>query len=65
MPDTVCVPVDRFLGVLVVFMCGAVLSFLFTVVVLHRRGRQQEAMRQQAGGYELVNGQKSAENPPS
>lgn len=52
----------RFLGVQVVFVCGALLCFLLTVVVLRRRARRQEPQPQSKGGYELVNGHKPTDN---
>ncbi|KAM9348609.1 solute carrier organic anion transporter family member 2B1 [Symphorus nematophorus] len=55
----------RFLGVQVVFVCGGLLCFLLTIVVLRRRARLQEPQLQSKGGYELVNGQKIPENVSS
>lgn len=63
MTPSVCV--YRFLGVQVVFVGGALLSFLLTVVVLTRRSRRQEAEPQSKGEYELVNGQQMAEKVSS
>lgn len=48
----------RFIGLQAVFVCGGLLCFLLTVVVLRRRGLYQEPEQ----GYELVNGQKASEN---
>lgn len=59
MTSSVCV--CRFLGVQLVFVGGALLSFLLTIVVLTRRSRQQETAPQSKGGYELVNGRQRAE----
>lgn len=47
---------------LVVFVCAALLSFVLTIVILRRRSREQSAETQKKGGYELVNGQKTADN---
>ncbi|KAK5858144.1 hypothetical protein PBY51_002309 [Eleginops maclovinus] len=41
----------RFLGLQVVFVCGALLCFLLTIVVLRRRASQPQP---QEGGYETV-----------
>lgn len=65
MTPFVCVCACRFLGVQVVFVCGALLSFLLTVVVLTSRARQQEAEPQSKGGYELVKGQQTAKDVSS
>ncbi|XP_040908041.1 solute carrier organic anion transporter family member 2B1 [Toxotes jaculatrix] len=54
---------QRFLGLQVVFVCGGLLCFLLTVVVLRRRaGRQEPASN---GRYELVNEKGGAENTSS
>ncbi|XP_073334903.1 solute carrier organic anion transporter family member 2B1 [Pagrus major] len=53
---------QRFLGVQVVFVCGGLLCFLLTVVVLRRMARHQEPQPERKGGYELVNGEKKTEN---
>ncbi|XP_031730020.1 solute carrier organic anion transporter family member 2B1 [Anarrhichthys ocellatus] len=45
---------QRFLGLQVVFVCGGLLCFLLTVVVLRRRVRRQEPQPAGKGGYELV-----------
>ncbi|XP_070773467.1 solute carrier organic anion transporter family member 2B1 [Enoplosus armatus] len=50
---------ERFLGMQVVFVCGGLLCFLLTVVVLRRRAGHQEPQPESKGGYELVNGQKT------
>ncbi|KAI3374037.1 hypothetical protein L3Q82_022602, partial [Scortum barcoo] len=50
----------RFLGLQVVFVCGGLLCFLLTVVVLRRRTRLQEPQQTSKGGYELVNEEKTA-----
>ncbi|XP_070838662.1 solute carrier organic anion transporter family member 2B1 [Chaetodon trifascialis] len=52
----------RFLGLQAVFVCGGLLCFLLTVVVLRRRARHQEPQPESKGGYQLVNGQKTLEN---
>ncbi|XP_060911680.1 solute carrier organic anion transporter family member 2B1 [Labrus mixtus] len=52
---------QRFLGLQLVFVCGGLLCFLLTVVVLRRRRRVQEPQAGCKGGYELVNGQKAPE----
>ncbi|XP_051250823.1 solute carrier organic anion transporter family member 2B1 [Dicentrarchus labrax] len=52
---------QRFLGMQVVFVCGGLLCFLLTVVVLRRRARSQEPQPEGKGGYELVNGEKTPE----
>ncbi|XP_069000074.1 solute carrier organic anion transporter family member 2B1 [Embiotoca jacksoni] len=53
----------RFLGLQAVFVCGGLLCFLLTVVVLRRRdGRQQEAGQREKGRYELVGGRTPPEN---
>ncbi|XP_059207470.1 solute carrier organic anion transporter family member 2B1 [Centropristis striata] len=47
---------QRFLGLQVVFVCGALLCFLLTVVFLRRRrAGRQEPPPGSKGGYELVN----------
>uniref|UniRef100_A0A3B4Z7M8 Solute carrier organic anion transporter family member n=1 Tax=Stegastes partitus TaxID=144197 RepID=A0A3B4Z7M8_9TELE len=52
----------RFLGLQVVFVCGALLCFLLTVVVLRRRRAElQELQPDNKGGYELVNEHKAAD----
>ncbi|XP_026183940.1 solute carrier organic anion transporter family member 2B1 [Mastacembelus armatus] len=53
---------QRFLGLMVIFVCGGLLCFLLTVVVLRRRAGHQEPQRESKGGYELVNGEKTPEN---
>ncbi|KAM6912110.1 solute carrier organic anion transporter family member 2B1 [Lycodopsis pacificus] len=45
---------QRFLGLQVVFVCGGLLCFLLTVVVLRRRAGRQEPQPAGKGGYELV-----------
>lgn len=55
----------RFLGLQVVFVCGGLLCFLLTVVVLRRRARHQEPQQESKGVYELVNGQKTPGNVSS
>lgn len=52
----------RFLGVLVVFVCGALLSYVLTIVILHCRPRQHTADTQKKGGYELVDEPKTADD---
>ncbi|XP_023254841.1 solute carrier organic anion transporter family member 2B1 [Seriola lalandi dorsalis] len=52
---------QRFLGLQVVFVCGGLLCFLLTVVVLRRRAGRQEPEPVGKGGYELVNDQKTTE----
>ncbi|XP_044077177.1 solute carrier organic anion transporter family member 2B1 [Siniperca chuatsi] len=56
---------QRFLGLQVVFVCGGLLCFLLTIVVLRRRARRQEPQLESKGGYELVNEQKTQENASS
>ncbi|KAM8741427.1 solute carrier organic anion transporter family member 2B1 [Acanthopagrus schlegelii] len=56
---------QRFLGVQVVFVCGGLLCFLLTIVVLRRRARLQEPQPESKGGYELVNGEKTPESVSS
>ncbi|XP_029303449.1 solute carrier organic anion transporter family member 2B1 isoform X2 [Cottoperca gobio] len=46
---------QRFLGLQVVFVCGGLLCFLLTIVVLRRRAGRQEPQPESKGGYELVN----------
>ncbi|XP_041657732.1 solute carrier organic anion transporter family member 2B1 isoform X2 [Cheilinus undulatus] len=54
---------QRFLGLMVVFVCGGLLCFLLTMVVLRkRRGGGQDPEPGCKGGYELVNGEKTPEN---
>ncbi|XP_058484012.1 solute carrier organic anion transporter family member 2B1 isoform X2 [Solea solea] len=50
-----------FLGLQVVFLCGALLCFLLTVVVLRRRARHQELELNGRGGYEQAIEQKTTE----
>lgn len=52
----------RFLGVLVVFVCGALLSYVLSFVILHCRPRQHTAEKQKKGGYELVDEGKTADD---
>ncbi|XP_035522331.1 solute carrier organic anion transporter family member 2B1 [Morone saxatilis] len=52
---------QRFLGMQVVFVCGGLLCFLLTIVVLRRRARSQEPQPESKGGYELVNREKTLE----
>ncbi|XP_008294076.1 solute carrier organic anion transporter family member 2B1 [Stegastes partitus] len=53
---------STFLGLQVVFVCGALLCFLLTVVVLRRRRAElQELQPDNKGGYELVNEHKAAD----
>ncbi|XP_030010290.1 solute carrier organic anion transporter family member 2B1 [Sphaeramia orbicularis] len=54
---------QRFLGVQVVFVCGALLCFLLTVVVLRRRAVHKDEHLESKGGYELVNDQKMPDGP--
>lgn len=54
---------QRFLGVQTVFVCGALLCFLLTVVLLRRRAVHGDEHVESKGGYELVNGQKTPEDP--
>ncbi|GLD67873.1 solute carrier organic anion transporter family member 2B1 [Lates japonicus] len=56
---------QRFLGLQVVFVCGGLLCFLLTIVVLRRRAGRQEPEPGSKGGYELVNDQKPVENTSS
>lgn len=53
---------QRFLGLQVVFVCGALLCFLLTVVVLRRRAGRQEMQLETNGGYELVNEHKATQD---
>lgn len=52
----------RFLGVLVVFVCGALLSYVLAILTLHCRPSQNPADTQKKGGYELVDEAKTADN---
>ncbi|XP_028277550.1 solute carrier organic anion transporter family member 2B1 [Parambassis ranga] len=56
---------QRFLGLQVVFVCGGLLCFLLTVVVLRRRSEGQEPQVETKRGYELVSEQKAAEDASS
>uniref|UniRef100_A0A7N6AMA1 Solute carrier organic anion transporter family member n=1 Tax=Anabas testudineus TaxID=64144 RepID=A0A7N6AMA1_ANATE len=56
---------QRFLGLMVVFVCGGLLCFLLTIVVLRRRAGQQDQQLGSKGGYELVNEKKKTENVSS
>lgn len=47
---------------LVVFVCGALLSYVLTFVILHCRPRQHTADTQKKGGYELVDEAKTADD---
>lgn len=49
-----CACVCRFLGLMAVFVGGALLSFLLTIVVLRRREKAPQL--HDKGKYELVNG---------
>ncbi|XP_061596416.1 solute carrier organic anion transporter family member 2B1 [Cololabis saira] len=51
----------RFLGLQVVFVCGALLCFLLSAVVLRRRAGTQELKPQTKSGYELVGDHKTPE----
>ncbi|KAM7397482.1 hypothetical protein PAMA_005668 [Pampus argenteus] len=54
---------QRFLGLQMLFVCGGLLCFLLTVVVLHKRaGREKRRLAEGKGGYELVEDQKTSEN---
>ncbi|KAM4576741.1 solute carrier organic anion transporter family member 2B1-like [Odontesthes bonariensis] len=44
----------RFLGLQVVFVCGSLLCFLLTAIVLRRMGRCQEPQPETKGGYQLA-----------
>ncbi|XP_072230852.1 solute carrier organic anion transporter family member 2B1 [Leuresthes tenuis] len=55
----------RFLGLQVVFVCGSLLCFLLTAIVLRRMGRRQEPQPETKGGYELVGEQKASEGVSS
>lgn len=57
--------VCRFLGLMVVFVCGALLCFLLTVQVLRRSARRQESRPETKGEYRLVDGQKTPEDASS
>uniref|UniRef100_H3BW91 Solute carrier organic anion transporter family member n=1 Tax=Tetraodon nigroviridis TaxID=99883 RepID=H3BW91_TETNG len=46
---------SRFLGLMAVFVGGALLSFLLTVRVLHRGAKENASTPGSKGGYELVN----------
>lgn len=52
---------QRFLGLQVVFVCGGLLCFLLTIVVLRKRGGLEEPQPESKGGYELVKEQKAPE----
>ncbi|KAM4727409.1 solute carrier organic anion transporter family member 2B1 isoform 2-T3 [Anableps anableps] len=52
---------QRFLGLMVVFVCGALLCFLLTIVVLRRRAGVYELPPESKGGYELVEERKALE----
>lgn len=57
---------QRFLGLQVVFVCGGLLCFLLTVVVLRRRtGCEDQRDAGSKGGYELVDEQKILPNASS
>lgn len=60
-----CVCVCRFLGLMVVFVCGALLCFVLTIVVLRRRARHEETQPGTKAEYKLVNEQKTPENTSS
>lgn len=51
----------RFLGLMVVFVGGALLCFVLTIIVLRRRGGGYELPPGAKGHYELVGGQKAPE----
>uniref|UniRef100_A0A1A8G446 Solute carrier organic anion transporter family member n=1 Tax=Nothobranchius korthausae TaxID=1143690 RepID=A0A1A8G446_9TELE len=51
----------RFLGLMVVFICGALLCFLLTVLVLRRKAGTYQLPSETKGGYELVGGQNAQE----
>uniref|UniRef100_A0A3P8S6F5 Solute carrier organic anion transporter family member n=1 Tax=Amphiprion percula TaxID=161767 RepID=A0A3P8S6F5_AMPPE len=53
---------ERFLGLQVVFVCGGLLCFLLTVVVLRRRAGRPELQPENNGGYELVNEHKATDD---
>ena len=55
----------RFLGLQVIFVCGSLLCFLLTAIVLRRMGRRQEHQPETKGGYELVVEQKASEGVSS
>ncbi|XP_069396076.1 solute carrier organic anion transporter family member 2B1 isoform X2 [Paralichthys olivaceus] len=56
---------QRFLGLQVVFVCGGLLCFLLTIVVLRQTHRPQEPEVDKKRGYELVTEQKTPEDTSS
>uniref|UniRef100_A0A3P9KSZ0 Solute carrier organic anion transporter family member n=1 Tax=Oryzias latipes TaxID=8090 RepID=A0A3P9KSZ0_ORYLA len=50
---------QRFLGLLIVFLCGALLCFLTVAVIVHRKAKCEEVQPGQAKDYEMV-GQKES-----
>ncbi|XP_032432162.1 solute carrier organic anion transporter family member 2B1 isoform X1 [Xiphophorus hellerii] len=52
---------QRFLGLMVVFVCGALLCFLLTMVVLRRRGGASQLPPGTKARYEMVGEQKTPE----
>ncbi|KAM3601098.1 uncharacterized protein V6R79_007617 [Siganus canaliculatus] len=56
---------QRFLGLQVVFVCGALLCFLLTVMVLRKRAGRSEPAANVKGGYELVNGKTTSDSVSS
>ncbi|KAG7224698.1 hypothetical protein INR49_030028 [Caranx melampygus] len=56
---------QRFLGLQAVFVCGGLLCFILTIVVLRRRAGCPMPEPVIKGRYELVNDQKTAENGSS
>lgn len=56
---------ERFLGLQVVFVCGGLLCFLLTVVVLRRRSSIEEPQPESKGGYELVKDENTPKNVSS
>ncbi|XP_067348736.1 solute carrier organic anion transporter family member 2B1 isoform X1 [Channa argus] len=55
---------QRFLGLMVIFVCGGLLCFFLTFMALRRRAGLQEP-RQESKGYELVDEQEKVENTSS
>ncbi|XP_056140449.1 solute carrier organic anion transporter family member 2B1 [Lampris incognitus] len=56
---------QRFLGLQVLFVCGAVLCFLFSVLVLRKQARSPEQVIGRGRGYKLVTGERSPDSAPS
>lgn len=59
-PPSTC----RFLGLQVVFVCGALLCFLLIVITVHRKAKCEKAQSGTTKGYEMVGEKESNDVVP-